>query len=181
MFLGSYDILISKLVLGFLTSLPLWAQTAFVAVARHGDKLFLLMAFIGLMIMLFRETNYRGHLLKTLHQVIVAVVGSVMGWFAVVVIKDIIAEPRPFQNGVIDALWQTAGHAFPSGHAAVLLMVSLSLRGLVNRWLSNTLLVIAIVVPLFRFAVGVHSIMDVLVGWMIGVLFAMLITHQEDK
>lgn len=181
MFLGPYDVLISKIVLGFLASLPLSIQTIIIAIARHGDKVFLLLAFIGLMIMLFRQTDYRGHLLKTLHQVVVAVLGSVLGWFVVVAVKEIIAHPRPFQSGIVDALWQTAGHAFPSGHAAVLLMVALSLRGLINRWLSGALIAIAFIVPLLRFAVGVHSIVDVLVGWMIGLLFAMLITHQEDK
>ena len=171
--------LISKIVVGFIASLPLVLQKAIIVIAAHGDKLFLALATFALVTLLVNQSHRKGHLLHTLQQVVIAVLGSAIGWFMVILVKTFIATPRPFVTGIVPTLYNAAGHAFPSGHAAMLLCIALSLRNLVSKRVETVLLVLAFVVPLFRFFVGAHSIVDILVGWIIGYLLSIFIVHEE--
>jgi membrane-associated phospholipid phosphatase len=167
------------MVVSWVASLSAVMQSIIIAIARHGDKVFLLVATGSLLVLVFRQTNYRGHLLHTLRQVLMVALGTVVAWVCVVFAKEILSIPRPFEAGIVPVLWQAAGHAFPSGHAAILLMMALAIQKLVSKRIGFILIALAIIVPLFRFAIGIHSIVDIVGGWIIGYLFAEIIQREE--
>ena len=95
------------------------------------------------------------------------------------VLKDSVREPRPFvQNPAIasEAAQKTAGgFAFPSGHAMVTatlwVLMALQKRSSV---LWAVAIVLTLIVGFSRVILGVHYLSDVLVGFLLGVLLALL-------
>lgn len=91
----------------------------------------------------------------------------------VMALKFTIRRKRP--SGEWGAIYRrTDPHSFPSGHAAraaMLMVLGLSLGPL---WLGIVLLIWAPLVTLARVSVGVHYISDVVAGFAVGILTAIL-------
>lgn len=94
-------------------------------------------------------------------------------------IKNIVARPRP----TIDQLMHYGGYSFPSGHAigatltlgAIIILVQYYVILRWQRWVTNTVLVLMIVlVGYSRIYVGVHYPSDVVAGFCLGYIILML-------
>ncbi len=107
----------------------------------------------------------------------------------VIMLKIIIAEPRPFMAlPNVDLLTPESGSSFPSGHTAssftaatvIGLKYHQKTKGK-KRWLIYPLLLLAIVVGFSRVYVGVHYPYDVIFGALFGVVCALIILKSENK
>lgn len=107
--------------------------------------------------------------------ILVPGIGSLINHF----IKNMVARPRP----TIDQLMHYGGYSFPSGHAigaalilgAVIVLVQYYVIVRWQRWLTNTILLIMIIlVGYSRVYVGVHYPSDVLAGFCLGYIILML-------
>ena len=86
-------------------------------------------------------------------------------------LKWLIAEPRPFiSDESIHAFRATQGFGMPSGHAQGAAAVWGGLAWLVRgrRWLVTIMIVLLVITGLSRVYLGVHSPMQVFVGWLVG-------------
>ncbi|HTX61790.1 MAG TPA: phosphatase PAP2 family protein [Methanobacterium sp.] len=119
---------------------------------------------------------------------ILGLAALVLSNLLVILLKYVIAEPRPFLtlNNVV-LLTAENGSSFPSGHTASSFAAA-SVIGLkyYNRaqgkyWLIYPLLLFAVVVGFSRIYVGVHYPYDVIFGAMLGVVCGLTILKYEDQ
>jgi undecaprenyl-diphosphatase len=101
---------------------------------------------------------------------IIAILGTAV---VVMAIKFSVRRARP--AGEWGQLYRkTDPHSFPSGHAARALMLAVLAVGTGPAWLAAVLLVWAPLVGLARVATGLHYISDVLAGWLLGIVMALV-------
>lgn len=120
---------------------------------------------------------------------ILGLAALVLSNVVVIVLKIIVAEPRPFMAlPNVDLLTPESGSSFPSGHTATSFAAA-ALIGLryhrktkeKKHLLIYPLLVFAVAVGFSRVYVGVHYPYDVITGGMIGVLCALIVLKSENK
>ncbi|MBN2553908.1 MAG: phosphatase PAP2 family protein [Spirochaetales bacterium] len=94
------------------------------------------------------------------------------------VLKDVIAQPRPFffQPGI--NMVEAGGYGLPSGHAqmAVVIWGCLALE-LGKRWAWLAALVLVPLIGVSRVYLGVHFPTDVLAGWAVGAVILVLVVR----
>lgn len=98
-------------------------------------------------------------------------------WLLAEGIKRIIKIPRPYiTHNTIHTFTHSSGYSFPSEHAAVysalaFLAFSIDIRlGIITT-------VVAFLIGISRINLGVHYPIDVVTGWIVGILVAILFTH----
>lgn len=103
------------------------------------------------------------------------------------IFKFIIQRDRPFvQNPELLAVLKTAGHgipdsfSMPSGHSATSMCLAVSIL-MFNRKFGIGAVALAAICGLTRIILCVHFLTDVLVGFAIGILFAVLIHLLMNK
>ena len=130
--------------------------TAFLA--HSGDSWFWL---VGLLVIwIWGDSSW--HLRATLF-----IIGIVVLAFIVMGIKLIVKRRRP--AGDWGAIYRnTDPHSFPSGHAARAMMLAIIACGVGPVWFAIAVLLWSPLVSLARVAMGVHYLMDILVGMLIG-------------
>ena len=69
---------------------------------------------------------------------------------------------------------KTDPHSFPSGHAARGMLISVLALGLGPAWFGWLLMIWGPLVGLARIATGLHYLSDVLVGWLLGAIIAIV-------
>jgi undecaprenyl-diphosphatase len=140
----------------------LWNLSAFLA--HSGDSWFW---FGGLIIVwLFTRGSWR---------VTAAMLAGGITALAVLVllVKFRIRRPRP--AGEWGAIYRsTDPHSFPSGHAARSVLLAVMALSLGPPWFGFLILAWAPLVSLARVAMGVHYLSDVLAGFLIGLMMAMV-------
>jgi len=100
------------------------------------------------------------------------------------IVKNLVKIPRPWTTGKVTAVRQSTatGYSFPSGHsqsfASWSTMVALQVK---KRWVSVTVVVLALLVGFSRLFLGVHYPSDVVAGLAIGVGLAFLGNYLFDK
>jgi len=96
-------------------------------------------------------------------------------------LKWVIAQPRPYYvNGNIQALRATPGFGMPSGHAQGVAALWGAVGWQFHRsWLWALALLVVVMTGLSRVYLGVHSVSQVLVGWIIGGLCIWLVLAAE--
>jgi len=110
----------------------------------------------------------------TTHTFVAYLAGSVIIQALIVIaIKFMIKRQRPAGN------WgrmyrQTDPHSFPSGHAARAIMLSVISFGFNLPVLGIILLIWGMMLSLARVALGVHFLIDIIAGWIIGVLLGFM-------
>ncbi len=95
----------------------------------------------------------------------------------VVLIKQVIAFPRPseaFQVLVAPLIATSDAFSFPSAHAAIFAALALS-TVYVSRKVGVFVAAGAVLISLGRVLVGVHTPIDILVGWVVGILVAVAV------
>ncbi len=89
----------------------------------------------------------------------------------VLAVKFLVRRQRP--AGEWGAVYRGSDpHSFPSGHAARAGMLAVMVWGLGPVWLAVLLTVWAPLVGLARVALGVHFLLDIAAGYLIGILLA---------
>ncbi len=89
----------------------------------------------------------------------------------VIAIKFLIKRRRP--EGDWGSVYRnTDPHSFPSGHAARMIMLSIISFGLGIHLLGWIVLIWGICVSFARVSLGVHYLIDIIAGWVIGIILA---------
>ncbi len=89
----------------------------------------------------------------------------------VIAIKFLIKRRRP--EGDWGSVYRnTDPHSFPSGHAARMIMLSIISFGLGVHLLGWIVLIWGICVSFARVSLGVHYLIDIIAGWLIGIILA---------
>jgi membrane-associated phospholipid phosphatase len=133
--------------------------------AHSGDSWFILLALFA--VWLFTRGFW--HTLTAF--MAVAAVGLAI---VVLVTKFLIRRKRP--EGDWGAIYRnTDPHSFPSGHAARTAMLALIALLVGPLWLGITLLIWAPLVSLARVWMGVHYVSDVIAGFILGVIAALVV------
>ena len=105
------------------------------------------------------------------HRFILSIVVPAVTLVGVAVIRKLINKKRPYEKFETNSLIKKdkSGQSFPSNHSAcgfVIAMTGFSL----NPWLGCALLFVALIIALTRIFAGVHFIIDVVAGTIIGIL-----------
>lgn len=96
-------------------------------------------------------------------------------------LKEWYDRPRPV---VVPSLTVVSGLSFPSGHAQIATIVFLTVASVMARlattparrvYILSTALLLSLLVGISRVALGVHYPTDVLAGWMVGVIWSLLL------
>jgi len=104
---------------------------------------------------------------------IVELVGISVLAALVMSLKFIIRRRRP--EGEWGNIYRnTDPHSFPSGHAARAFMIAVVATGLGPSWIALILWIWAPLVALARVAMGVHYVSDIVAGFVVGVLMALI-------
>ena len=97
----------------------------------------------------------------------------------VLIIKFLIKRRRP--EGDWGAVYRnTDPHSFPSGHAARAIMLSIMSFGLEIPLLGWIILIWGICVSFARVSLGVHYLIDIIVGWLMGIILAEAILAAQQ-
>jgi undecaprenyl-diphosphatase len=136
--------------------------------AHTGDSWFWLLGLVALFFLGPADWYYRAVLLA---------VGVLVTASIVLAIKFIVRRRRP--EGDWGAIYRKSDpHSFPSGHAARGAMLAAMAIGVGPSWLAYILLFWAPAMSLARVAMGLHYLSDVLAGFVVGVLMAMIILQM---
>lgn len=108
--------------------------------------------------------------------------GSLLAWGIVKIMKGVIARPRPFEvlSNVRHLVPETSLESFPSNHAAFFMAIAIGVL-LYHKKPGKLFLLLALIIGLSRILVGVHYPADILAGWGIGALSAILIRYVSSK
>ncbi len=119
-------------------------------------------------------------------ELIVLVVGTILIFIGIDVIKDEVARPRP-ESGLVSA----PGYSYPSGHSAhavtyafIALTIAIRVRPGMQRaaGLVTAGIAVAVVIGLSRVYLGVHYMSDVSGGWGLGVaVFALPVGGRRRR
>lgn len=145
---------------------------------------YLAWVFCGLLIMfimkelvvhLFKREDR--HVRKILFSIgISAIISFFTQWLA----KLLIYSGRPFTTGVY-SYYQYGGHdSFPSGHALVFMALAVTVFKFHKYW-GVMFIIMAIIIGIFRIIVGIHWPVDILIGWLLGVIIGILSAHFIKK
>lgn len=98
-------------------------------------------------------------------------------WLLSETIKRITKIPRPYvSHNTIHTFTHSTGYSFPSEHAAVygaLAFIAFS----IDFRLGIITTIVAFLIGISRVNLGVHYPIDVLVGWIVGILVALVFTY----
>lgn len=97
-------------------------------------------------------------------------------------LKQLTHQPRPYWLGEVDGLSSEPTYGMPSSHASdsIALWGYLAYR-LRKSWLTILSVVIILLIGISRMYLGVHSLQDVLGGWLVGLLVLIIFTRSEER
>jgi undecaprenyl-diphosphatase len=137
-------------------------------ITRLGTKEFVIIIGLALLFSKKKETKRLGILL---------IAGIVLSYFAVNILKHIVARPRPFVSlkGVILLGHASKDFSFPSGHATLSFATASLFAYRYGRYIIFYLL--AALVCFSRIYVGVHYPTDVIGGAIVGIVIGLVIIN----
>jgi membrane-associated phospholipid phosphatase len=96
-------------------------------------------------------------------------------------LKDLIAQPRPFVYADFESLTRPDEFSFPSGHAQqaafIWTLLAMHFR---KRWFTITAGAMVVLIGFSRVYLGVHFPTDVLGGWLLGAVLAQLYVRWNE-
>ncbi len=100
---------------------------------------------------------------------------AALGTFTVVeVLKHLVGRPRPYVTDLLISRrdpWTHGGFGFPSGHTALATIVACFLATKLPAKYQPVLVIAVILVGLSRMYLGMHNVLDVLGGAVVGAMF----------
>lgn len=98
-------------------------------------------------------------------------INSILAFYLSWGLKSLIARPRPpaYITDLVQREWGIAGNGFPSGHAAIVTVLALTLWPYVEPRYRPLLVILIILVAISRVSLGVHAPLDVVAGICVGV------------
>ncbi len=104
---------------------------------------------------------------------LVLIFSVLLTWIIVTLIKALVAAPRPFEivDGVRTLVLHGGGDSFPSGHTAIAASIAGAIRPYHQR-AGMLLILFALLVGISRVYLGVHFPIDVIAGFLTGLLIA---------
>jgi undecaprenyl-diphosphatase len=136
-----------------------------------------IMVFLALVFLIFHIDgvfDYRAPFLQfknKLTEVVFVFTSSVSAWIIASIIKSFILSPRPFIlfENVIPLFLHSGMDSFPSGHAMFFSALAMSIY-FIHKRMGYLYFVVALIVGLARVAAGVHFPLDILAGYIFGIL-----------
>jgi undecaprenyl-diphosphatase len=106
---------------------------------------------------------------------------GIAAWVLAELLKFFIHTERPFLklSGVV-SLFDKTGYAFPSGHATFFMALAFALF-FSHRKVGYVFIIFAVLIGLARIAAGVHFPVDILGGFVLGILTAYLVKFLYKK
>jgi membrane-associated phospholipid phosphatase len=108
-------------------------------------------------------------------------ISGVFAWVVATVIKYIVVSPRPFLffEDVKPLFLHGGMESFPSGHATFFSAIAVALY-LKHKNIGILYILVAIIISLARVIAGVHFPVDILAGWILGAIIA-IVFHKIFK
>ena len=105
------------------------------------------------------------------HRFILSIVVPAVTLVGVAVMRRLINKTRPYEKFETSSLIEKdkKGQSFPSNHAACGFVIAMA-GFTISIWLGAALLLVAFIIALTRIFAGVHFIIDVVAGTIIGIL-----------
>ena len=111
------------------------------------------------------------------NEIFISFLAGGLAWLFGEIIKNIIAEPRPFISFLeVQNLFPETGFAFPSQHAAFFTALAFSIY-LQHKKAGYFFLFFALFISIARIAGGVHYPVDILGGIVLGILVSYIVHH----
>ncbi|MFA6273766.1 MAG: phosphatase PAP2 family protein [Candidatus Paceibacterota bacterium] len=118
---------------------------------------------------------------RRIGEIVLVFFSSALAWFLAFILKLIIQSPRPtmvFQN--VSALLTKTDFAFPSGHATFFMALGVSLF-FCHKKIGDWFIFFALLIGIARIMAGVHFPIDILGGFILGILVACTIKYFQKK
>lgn len=101
---------------------------------------------------------------------------AILGWIVVSILKSIFSKPRPFVKfkEIVEPLFVYRGmDSFPSGHSVFFMALAVSLF-FVEKRIAFVYIIIALIIGIARVISGVHFPIDIIFGWIIGLIVGLI-------
>lgn len=151
------------------------------------DILFLFCAeyliFIALFIVfIFIFIKHKNNIKSSFKKIIFVTSPAAISWAFTDVLKSILETPRPFMVfEEIKPLFLHGGFdSFPSGHSTFMSAFALSVYFL-NKKLGIFIFILAIIIGISRLIAGVHFPIDIVGGFLIGIIFTFIFEEAFKK
>jgi membrane-associated phospholipid phosphatase len=147
-----------------------------------------IMIFLAIMFLIFHTNgvfNYKvpfRHPGKKIKELFYVFSPAVFAWIISDVIKLIIMSPRPFifYQDVRPLFLHGGLDSFPSGHAIFFSALAMSLY-FINKRVGVMYFIVALIVGLARITSGIHFPTDIIVGYILGILIAVIFKFTFKK
>lgn len=108
-------------------------------------------------------------------EIVLVFFSGILAWFFATLLKIFIHTDRPFLKlPDVVSLFDKTGYAFPSGHATFFIALAFALF-FSHRKVGYVFMIFAVLISLARIAAGVHFPVDILGGFVLGILTAYLV------
>jgi len=143
-----------------------------------------IMIFIAIVFLIFHTDgvfDYRTPFLQLknkLKEISFVFITSISAWIIATIIKSLILSPRPFIlfENVKPLFFHGGFDSFPSGHAMFFSALALSLY-FIHKRIGLLYILVALIIGLARVASGVHFPIDILFGYILGLIIAFIFKH----
>lgn len=101
-------------------------------------------------------------------------------WILSALLKNIVRVNRPFTDLNIIPLYQETSFSFPSQHMAIFTAIAVSMF-LIDKRLGYIFSLIAILIGMSRMIIGVHYPVDILGGFLVGLIVSLIFREIYKK
>jgi len=147
-----------------------------------------IMVFLAIVFLIFHTDgvfDYHAPFLQfknKLKEISFVFITSISAWIIATIIKSFIFSPRPFMvfENVKPLFVHGGMESFPSGHAMFFSALALSLF-FVHKRIGYLFFIVALIVGLARVASGVHFPIDILFGYILGIIIALIFNLKQVR
>ena len=162
---------------------PVWADIIVFCATTLG----VVMALCSVVFIMVRKFPYHDafsvfeHFIKKVGDLFILFIASFGSYFFSVVFKNTFMIGRPIAYNLdLHPLLDLTGYGFPSSHAAFYSALAVTLF-FMNRQAGAFAIFVAIVIGVARVLAGVHSPLDIIGGFILGILVAVLVDFVVEK
>ncbi|MEK7564456.1 MAG: phosphatase PAP2 family protein [Patescibacteria group bacterium] len=113
-------------------------------------------------------------------EILISFFSGAIAWTLAHFLKEIFLAPRPFRvfSDVVPLLTKV-DHSFPSGHATFYMALAFSIF-LSHKKVGSIFIFFAIIIGIARIASGVHFPVDILGGFILGIIIASFVEYIDN-